>query len=56
MNYKCEPFAGVNSLYGIISWGQRCGDSTKPGVYVKVSKYLEWIKDKMNANRATRRN
>lgn len=40
--------SGVNTLYGIISWGQRCGDSTKPGVYVKVIQYLDWIKKKMN--------
>lgn len=47
--------AGVNSLYGIISWGQRCGDSTKPGVYVKVAKYLDWIKDKMSMSPASRK-
>lgn len=40
-------FLGVHSLYGVISWGQRCGDATKPGVYVKITEYLNWIKEKM---------
>ena len=39
---------GVHKLYGIISWGQHCGFSNKPGVYVRVSHYLDWIQDKLN--------
>lgn len=38
---------GYHSLYGIISWGQRCGDKHKPGVYTKVAEYLTWIQEKM---------
>ncbi|XP_029382246.1 hepatocyte growth factor activator isoform X2 [Echeneis naucrates] len=33
----------VSFLYGIISWGERCGDSKKPGVYTKVVNYIDWI-------------
>lgn len=35
------------TLYGIISWGQQCGHANKPGVYVKVEKYLDWIYEKI---------
>ncbi|KAL1502427.1 hypothetical protein ABEB36_007568 [Hypothenemus hampei] len=38
---------GVFTLYGITSWGQRCGYANKPGVYVKVSYYKKWIENIM---------
>lgn len=34
---------GIHRLYGIISWGIRCGEANRPGVYVKITKYVEWI-------------
>jgi HGF/MSP/plasminogen-like protein len=37
-----------HTLFGIISWGQHCGYANKPGVYVRVSHYLDWINDKLN--------
>lgn len=33
----------VSFLYGIISWGEGCGRSGKPGVYTKVVNYMDWI-------------
>uniref|UniRef100_A0A6B2EJ60 Putative trypsin-like serine protease n=1 Tax=Phlebotomus kandelakii TaxID=1109342 RepID=A0A6B2EJ60_9DIPT len=39
---------GIHKLYGIISWGHHCGYANKPGVYVKVSQYIDWIWDKLN--------
>ncbi|XP_058827802.1 uncharacterized protein LOC131687724 [Topomyia yanbarensis] len=36
-----------HTLYGIISWGFHCGYVNKPGVYVKVSHYLDWIEEKL---------
>ncbi|XP_039678606.1 hepatocyte growth factor activator isoform X2 [Perca fluviatilis] len=33
----------VSFLYGIISWGEGCGRSQKPGVYTKVGNYIDWI-------------
>lgn len=36
-------FLGYYTLYGLTSWGQHCGYANKPGVYVKVGQYREWI-------------
>ncbi|GAB0100771.1 Peptidase S1 domain-containing protein [Sergentomyia squamirostris] len=44
----CER-SGVWQLAGIVSWGIGCGQVNVPGVYVKVSYYLDWI------NQVTRR-
>ncbi|KAL9700500.1 hypothetical protein quinque_003941 [Culex quinquefasciatus] len=41
----CE---GGHTLYGIISWGSQCGYANKPGVYVKVEHYLDWIEEKLH--------
>ncbi|KAL6446348.1 hypothetical protein ACFW04_001141 [Cataglyphis niger] len=41
------PLANRKTIYGIVSFGNGCGDIT--GVYVKVSSYLKWIKTIMNS-------
>ncbi|XP_062928048.1 hyaluronan-binding protein 2-like isoform X1 [Mobula hypostoma] len=35
---------GRYQVYGIVSWGDRCGVKYKPGVYVRVTTFLKWIK------------
>ncbi|XP_029411516.1 tissue-type plasminogen activator isoform X2 [Nannospalax galili] len=35
------------TLVGIISWGLGCGQKDVPGIYTKVTNYLDWIHDNM---------
>lgn len=39
------PLVYNNKLYGIVAWGRGCGRVDFPGVYMRVSSYLEWIID-----------
>ncbi|XP_046807736.1 uncharacterized protein LOC111683517 isoform X2 [Lucilia cuprina] len=39
----CER-GGVWNVVGVVSWGIGCGQVNVPGVYVKVSHYLDWIR------------
>ena len=34
---------GRVNLYGVISYGRVCGSFSSPGVYTRLSAFLEWI-------------
>lgn len=40
----CKDELGVSYLWGIVSWGERCGHVGSPGVYTQVAHYFEWIR------------
>nr|XP_033811976.1 complement factor I [Geotrypetes seraphini] len=39
----CYDSHNVAYVWGIVSWGENCGQPGSPGVYTKVAKFFEWI-------------
>ncbi|XP_076126390.1 tissue-type plasminogen activator [Alosa pseudoharengus] len=44
------PSDGRMTLMGLISWGDGCGKPDTPGVYTRVTHYIDWISSKMRSN------
>ncbi|XP_036447014.1 complement factor I-like isoform X6 [Colossoma macropomum] len=40
----CKDASGLSYVWGIVSWGEKCGEAGYPGVYTKVAHYFEWIR------------
>ncbi|XP_038648884.1 uncharacterized protein LOC119963627 [Scyliorhinus canicula] len=37
------PLICENELQGIVSFGKKCGLQFKPGIYTRITKYIQWI-------------
>ncbi|XP_059397295.1 complement factor I-like [Carassius carassius] len=40
----CTDASGLSYVWGIVSWGDKCGEPNHPGVYTKVAHYFDWIR------------
>lgn len=45
----CESRDGRWVLAGIVSWGDMCGTTSRPGIYTRVSPFLDWIEQTIKA-------
>ncbi|XP_056421500.1 serine protease 56 [Hyla sarda] len=42
-----DPSTKQYAIYGITSWGDGCGEREKPGVYTRVTSFIDWINNQM---------
>ncbi|XP_038673371.1 serine protease 56 [Scyliorhinus canicula] len=49
-----DPVSKRYYLYGITSWGDGCGQRGKPGVYSRVSSFINWINNEIKKSPGSR--
>ncbi|NXP55264.1 CFAI factor, partial [Heliornis fulica] len=52
----CFDAENVAYVWGIVSWGENCGEAGHPGVYTKVASYYNWISHHVTRNLISRYN
>ncbi|XP_069829678.1 serine protease 56 [Dendropsophus ebraccatus] len=49
-----DPSTKQYVIYGITSWGDGCGEREKPGVYTRVTAFIDWISNQMKKSTPSR--
>ncbi|XP_060134482.1 complement factor I isoform X4 [Zootoca vivipara] len=52
----CFDSNNVGYVWGVVSWGENCGEKGHPGVYTKVAHYFSWIGRHTGLNHISRYN
>ncbi|KFO86220.1 Complement factor I, partial [Buceros rhinoceros silvestris] len=52
----CFDAENVAYVWGIVSWGENCGEAGHPGVYTKVASYYDWISQHVTRSLISRYN
>ncbi|KAM9827383.1 complement factor I-like [Neosynchiropus ocellatus] len=52
----CKDELAVSYLWGITSWGSKCGQAQAPGVYTEIAHFFEWIRGRTGWTAVTKFN